>query len=246
MAKQSGMGGNFYVAGRNLTGDVGSLSRVGGGPATIDVTSIDKFAMERLGGLRDGEISYTAYFNPTASETHAYLDTLPRTDVIETYTIGTTLGNPAAAMVGKQVNYDPTHGQDGSLTFGVQSVANAYGLEWGRQLTAGLRTDTTATNGASIDTTASVSFGWQAYLQVTAITGTSVTVSIEDSANDADWLPLANGAFVAATTLGAQRIASTTTTATVRRYLRAVTTGTFNPATFSVVFVKNTDRHPGF
>jgi hypothetical protein len=246
MAKQSGMGGNFYVAGRNLTGDVGSLSRVGGGPATIDVTSIDKFAMERLGGLRDGAMEYTAFFNPAVSGTHAYLATLPRTDVALTYTIGTTLGNPAAAMIGKQVNYDPTHNQDGSLTFGVQAVANAYGLEWGRQLTAGLRTDTTATNGVSIDTTASVSFGWQAYLQVTAITGTSVTVSIEDSANDSAWTALSGASFTAATDVTFQRIASATPTATVRRYLRAVTTGTFNPATFSVVFVKNTVQHPGF
>lgn len=246
MAKGSGMGDNLYVAGYDLSGDVGSLGRIGGGPAALDVTPISKFAMERLGGIRDGSIEFTSFFNTAALQEHVALKDLPRTDIMVTYARGTTLGNPAAAMIAKQVNYDPTHGQDGSLTFGVQALANSYGLEWGRQLTAGLRTDTAATNGASIDTTAAASFGWQAYLQVTAVTGTSVTVSIEDSANDSVWAALADSTFTAATGRTFQRLASLTTTATVRRYIRVVTTGTFNPATFSVVFVKNTDRHPGF
>ena len=40
------------------------------------------------------------------------------------YTRGTTLGNPAACMVAKQINYDPTRAADGSLTIAVQAEAN--------------------------------------------------------------------------------------------------------------------------
>jgi hypothetical protein len=240
MSKQGGLGDNLYVGGRDIGGDVGSLSRIGGGPATLDVTPITKFAMERLGGLRDGSVEFTAFFNPAVAGTHKYLSTLPRTDTMVTYARGTTLGNQAACMIAKQINYDPNHGQDGSLTFGVQALANGYGLEWGRQLTAGLRTDTTATNGTGVDHLASTSFGWQAYLQVTAVTGTSVTVAIEDSANNSTWAALSGASFTAATGITFQRLQSATRTDVVRRYLRVVTTGTFTVGTFSLVFVKNT------
>jgi len=237
VAKSSGLGDAFYVGGYDLSGDTSALSKIGGSLGVLDVTAINKSAFERLGGVRDGGIDWTSYFNPTGA--HPVLSALPTADIIATYANGTALGNPAACIVAKQVNYDGTRGQDGSLTFGVQATANAYGLEWGVQLTAGLRTDTAATNGTGVDQAASTSFGWQAYLQVTAFTGTSVTVKIQDSADNSSWADLSGAGFTAATGITSQRLQAASGTATVRRYVRAVTTGTFNPATFSVVFVKN-------
>jgi hypothetical protein len=125
------------------------------------------------------------------------------------------------------------------LTMQTQLLANGYGVEWGNQLTAGKRSDTTATNGTSYDFLASTSFGWQAYLQVFSFTGTSCTVTLEDSANNSAFASFTGSAFVAATAIGTQRIASATPTATVRQYVRAVTSGTFSQCTFAVVFVKN-------
>lgn len=238
MAKQGGMGDNLYVAGYDLSGDIGSLGRIGGGPALQDVTAIDKSAHERIGLLRDGAMEYTSWFNPSANQEHARLSLLPTTDVAMQYARGTTLGAPAAVMIAKQVNYDPTRGQDGSFSFGVSALANGYGIEWGRQLTAGKRTDTTATNGASIDTTASAAFGAQAYLQVFAFTGTSVTVTVQDSADDSSFAAVTGLAFTAATGITTQRLA-TANNATIRRYLRVATTGTFSNAVFAVVIVKN-------
>jgi hypothetical protein len=239
MSKQNGLGDNLYLGGYDIGCDIGSLSRISGGNTPIDVTSICQSAFERIGGRRDGGIDFTAYFNPAATRAHARLSTLPTTDTMVTYARGTTLGNPGACMIAKQINYDPTRAADGSLTFAIQTQANGYGLEWGRQLTAGLRTDTVATNGTSIDTVASASFGWTAYLQVTAVTGTSVTVTIEDSANNSVWATLSGGAFTAATGVTTQRLQSASATGTVRQYVRAVTTGTFTVGTFSLVFVKH-------
>jgi hypothetical protein len=54
-------------------------------------------------------------------------------------------------MVSKQTSYDPTRGNDGSLTIAVTAQSNGYGYEWGKLLTAGVRTDTAATNGATYD-----------------------------------------------------------------------------------------------
>lgn len=242
MAKQSGMGDNLYVAGFNLSGDIGSLGRIGGGPAVLEVTGIDKSAYERIGGLRDGAIEYNGWFNPAVGQLHERASLLPTADQILTYCRGTLLGSPAAALVSKQLNYDGSRGQDGALTFSVSAQANAFGIEWGRQLTAGIRTDGAAVNGASIDTTAAASFGAQAYLHVFAFTGTDATVKIQDSADNAAWADVAGLAFTQITTgtPQAQRIAISNT-ATVRRYLRAVsiTTGGFTNLQFAVAVVKN-------
>ncbi len=240
MSKSSGLGDNFYVGGYDLSGDINSLSKIGGGPAALDMTGIDKLAYERQGGIRDGSIEFTSYMNDSAGQAHTILKTLPTTDVQVYYARGTTLGNQAAACIAKQVNYDPTRAADAMLTMQTQAVANGFGVEWGTQLTAGKRSDTTATSPATgVDFLASTSFGWQAYLQVFSFTGTSCTVTLEDSANNSAFATFTGSAFVAATAVGTQRIASASPTATVRQYVRAVTSGTFSECTFAVMFVKN-------
>src|SRR5262252_7287410 len=167
MAKTSGLGDNFYVGTFDISGDTNSLGRVSGGPAALDVTDITQSAVSRLGGERDGGMDFTVYHDTAANAAHAALSTLPTADVQMSYFRGTTVGNPAASMIAKQVNYDPTRGQDGSLTFAVNAVPNGFGLEWGLELTPGLRTETAATNtGTSINNGASTAFGAQAYFHV--------------------------------------------------------------------------------
>ncbi len=241
MAKASGLGDAPYIQGFNASGDIQQLGNIGGGPALLNVTGIDKSAYERIGGLRSGQFEMTTFFNTVAvtGGLHEKLSALPRTDVVMTYCRGTTLGDAAACLVSKQLNYDPTRGDDGSLTFGVQAQANGFGIEWGTQLTAGLRTDTVATNGAGLDTTAAASFGAQAYLQVTAFTGTSATIKVQDSADNSTFADVTGLSFTAVTAAPASERLATTNVATIRRYLRVATTGTFSSVTFSVVVVKN-------
>ncbi|MFF7947023.1 hypothetical protein [Streptomyces griseorubiginosus] len=243
MAKTGGLGDNLYIAGFDASGDIQQLGSISGGPALLNFTSIDKSAYVRQGGLRSGQIEYTAFFNHVAvtGGTHEKLAALPTTDQILTYCRGTTLGDPAASLVSKQINYDATRGDDGMLTFGVSAQSNGYGIEWGRQLTAGLRTDTAATNGTGIDTAASASFGGQAYLHVTAFTGTDVTVKIQDSADNVSFADVAGFAFTQVTAAPASERIALGNTATLRRYLRAVTvtTGGVTSVTFSVNVIKN-------
>jgi hypothetical protein len=243
MAKTGGLGDALYYGGYDMSGDVQSLGNVGGGPALLEFTDITQSAMARQGGLRDGRMEWTSYFNPgvAANAAHGLLAALPRGDVLLTYGRGTTLGAPAACLNGKQVSYDGTRANDGAFTFAVSAQGNSYGLEWGRLLTAGMRTDTAATLGTSIDTAASAAFGAQAYLQVSAFTGTDVTVKIQDSADNSTFADVTSLAFTQVTTApGTQRIAISNT-ATVRRYVRAttVTTGGFTSASFAVVLCKN-------
>lgn len=243
MAKTSGLGDGLLIAGYDASGDIQQLGSISGGPALLNFTAINKSAYERQGGLRSGQIEYTAFFNHVAvtGGTHEKLAALPTADQILTYCRGTTLGDPAASLVSKQINYDPTRGDDGMLTFGVSAQSNGYGIEWGRQLTAGVRTDTGATNGTSIDTTASASFGGQAYLHVTAFTGTDVTVKIQDSADNSSFADVASFAFTQVTAAPTSERIALSNTATIRRYVRAatVTTGGFSSVSFSVNVIKN-------
>lgn len=241
MAKTSGLGDAYWVDGYDLSGDTREFGRVGGGNSPLDVTGIDKSAVERIGGKRDGGIEWVSFFNKASSQAHPVLSTLPTTDRTATYARGTTLGNPAACCIGKQIDYAPTRDAEGNLTLAPSVQANSYGLEWGRQLTAGKRTDTAATNGTGVDFTAATSLGAQFYLHVFSFSGTDVTVKIQDSADNASFADLTGGGFTQITTAPQSQRIATAADATVRRYLRAVTvtTGGFTSLVFAVVAVKN-------
>lgn len=245
--KQSGLGDNCYIDQYDMSGDVNSLGRVSCPVAVQDnVQGIKKYAVERLRLKADGMIDFSSFFNIDsavgAEGAHVALAGLPLTDRQITYTRGTTIGSAAASMVSKQVNYDGTRDASGAFTFAVNAVANGYGLEWGNLATDGLRTDTTATSpatGADLGSSpTSYSFGWVAYLHVIAFSGTSVTVTLQDSADNSSFTSLTGGAFTAATARGMQRLVSSSATATVRRYVRAITTGTFSNAIFGINFVR--------
>lgn len=239
MTKQSGLGDNLWVDGYDLSGDIGSLEEIGGGNSPLVVTGINKSAIERLGGLRDGRMNFTAWFNDTADAAHDRFENLPTTDVIATYWRGTTAGNNAASVVAKQVDYGGSRAADGALSFSVPHVANGYALEWGVNL--GHIVQGTAGTTTGVDFGAASSFGLQAYLHLISFSGTSITVTIQESANDGSpdaYTNVTGGAFSAMTTVGAQRIATANDLA-VEQWLRLSTTGTFSAAAFAVNVVRN-------
>ena len=233
--KTAGMGDHVYVGGYALSQDVQQVGKIGGGPSPLVMTDITQSAFARAGGLRAGQIDLSCYLDVQSNQAHAVLSPLPRTSTIVSYFhVPGTIGSAAASLNALQIGYDPARAADGMLTIGVNAMDTKYGLEWGESLTPGDRTDTSATNGASFDGGAATTFGAQAYLHLTGFTGTNVTVTIQDSADNASFASLM--AFTAATGRTFERIA---VTGTVRRYVRAVTSGTFSSATFVVNFVRN-------
>ncbi|NGO68517.1 hypothetical protein [Streptomyces boncukensis] len=245
MAKQSGLGDDLYVSGYVLGGDIRALGSIAGPNSPLEVTDITQSAMERLGGKRDGTIEYTAYFNDATDRAHARLSALPTADQLVTYLRGTSLGSPAACLISKQIGYDGTRSDDGGLTFSVAAQANAYGLEWTQNMTAGVRTDSGATNGSSVDFgTGSTSFGLQAYLHVTSFTGTDATITIEESSDDGAgdaFTGVTGGAFTQVTSGPTFERIQTGRSQTVERYLRVATstTGGFSDLQFAVFVARN-------
>lgn len=155
MTKQVGLGNRYYWGGYDISGDTQALSKIGtGGNKTIDLTGIDKSAFERALGQFDGQWTFTVYFDKTNA--HVPLSALPRTDQQGIFAIGPTIGADAACMVAKEIDYSPNRATDGSLTLAVSAQSNAFAYEWGKLLTAGVRTDTGATSGTSFDSGAGV------------------------------------------------------------------------------------------
>lgn len=306
MAKQSGLGDNFYIGGYDLSGDVASLDQISGGPALIDVTAINQSANARIGGLRDGDMQFTSLFEYSGSVSapsvpattvaqantalvpvlvtviggtvtnvavngvnvgsgdgtylvpalgsitltysaaptwswsavgteHDALSPLPRTDVVASYLRGTTVGNPAACLIGKQIDYAPTRDNTGNLTIKCEVQANGFGLEWGKQVTAGLRTDTTGTTGTAFDQGAGGTHGAQAYLQLVDFVGSSVDIKVRHcTTSGGTYADLID--FGSLSGIGSVR---GTAAGTVNEFLKVVTSGTFTYATFAVVFCLN-------
>lgn len=241
MSVETGLGHELYVDGNDLSDDIGSVARIGGGAAVLDVTGIRHLARRRRGGKRDGSIEAQAWFNPDPGAPHPVLSTLPRTDRIVSYLTGTAVGRPAACLVGKQPNYDPTRNADASLTFAWSTLGNGFALEWGEVLAARAE-HAGPTAGAGLDLAATTAFGLQAYLQLHAFTGTSITVAVQHSDDDGGTDPYADipgAGFTAATAAPAAERVQTARTESIKRWIRLNSTGTFSAATLSVVAVKN-------
>lgn len=314
MAKQSGLGDNFYLGGYDLSGDVASVDTVSGAKDVIDVTAIKQFAHQRLYGLKNGAWSFTTFFETTptistpgfpgsgtpvtntnnvpvyvtitggtlsnvlingvsvgttagtygpvpsggnisitysAAPTwnwfalggeHSALIRFPSTDVVCCYFRGSAIGNVGAAINAKQTDYDFTRDNTGNLTAKVDMAGNSFGMEWGEQLTPGIRTDTVATNGAFQDDGAGTAFGGQAYLQIFALVGTNIDVAVQSATTSGGTYTtvagLDFGSVATASVPYAARAASTNVT-TINEFVRVATTGTFSYCEFAVLFMRN-------
>jgi hypothetical protein len=245
MAKQSGIGANLYVGTADLSGDVGAVTSIETSVGTYDVTAINDSAMERITGRRDGAMAFDAFWNATAGQSHPVLSALPRTDVICSCFIGSTVGYPGASMTAKQVNYAPTLGADGSLGVAVGMQANGYGLEWGEMLTTGKQSFATGTvDGTSIDLgSTSTLFGAAAYLHVFSVASGTATFHVQDSDDNSTFADVTGLVFTGATGATTQRL-QTAAGATIRQYVRVEGTGVHGAAVVAVNFVRYTEAGP--
>ena len=233
MAKSSGVAGGFYLGGYDLSGDVGSIDNIGGPRGTLDVTGIGQSAMDRLLLPGTGTISFKSFFNDAALAQHVILRSLPTTDTQVVYAKGQSIGDACAMMVAKQINYDASRNQDGSLEFSIEAQSTGgVPLEWGVMLSAADDTHSSASSSSSLDNGASTSAGAAAYLQILDINSGAPTVKIEDSANDSSWSDLIT--FSAVSDGAEPTFERKTVAGTVNRYLRVTTTGTLSNCKFIV------------
>ncbi len=238
MTTKSGLGSRFFLDGYDISGDVGAIGTIRAGRNPLDVSSIDVSGTKRISGRKFGEMGWTVFFDDAAAAEHVALKAITRTDRYALWAQScVAIGDLGIAMLGKQMSYDWNFGADGGAIGTVQMLSNGAPVEFVELLTPGKRTDTTGTNGSSLDGAAATTYGLAAYAFLTDFSGTNITLTLEDSANNSAFSAITGGAFTAFTAVGAQRI-QTAVGGTVRRYVRVVSSGTFSSATFVVVFVR--------
>jgi len=242
MAKQSGLGSAFFHGVYDISGDVGSIQTAEITRALLPATGIDKSAEERTTGRRDGSLSFNTWWNTSAGQAQAVLETAPTTDVMVSWFVGSTVGAAAASMVAKQTTMTPSLGADGSLVIACNCLANGYGLEWGEMLTTGKQTFASGSlNGTSIDLgSTSTLFGAAGYLHVFSVGSGTPTVTIADSADNSSFTAVTGMAFTASPAATTERKQGAVG-ATVRRYVRVQVTGTYTNLVCAVNFVRYTE-----
>ena len=236
MAKINGLNSRLLLDGISIGGDTASLDDVSTPTAVFDSTGIDKSAFERIAGLSDGAMSLTTHINDDGV-TLAKVNALPSTDVIATALLPNGIGNIASSIVAKQVSYGWNRGSDGALAGPVSlQGANGHPLVWGRQMTTGIQTVTGAADTASIDNAVATDNGYL-IVQVSAFTGTNLTVTLEQSSDDGAgdaFAALSPSATVQFTGVGAAFIPITATS--IERYVQAAITGTFTTADLVIIY----------
>lgn len=239
MAKQAGLAQQFFAHGYDLSGDVGAINNAASPRGVVEVTALNKSAVERLLTHGDGLLDFAAWLNTSAGQSHAALSGLPTTDVIVLWMLGGAVDDVAAGLVAKQVNYDGTRNADGSLPLTVNGLANGTPLEWMNALSAGKITHASAGSSATKDDAAGTSNGLAAILQVVDIDSGTPTVLIEDNTVDnGAWATLI--AFTAVADGAEPTAERKTVSGTVNRYKRITTTGTFTNLDFAVAYRRGT------
>lgn len=231
MAKQAGLAQKFYQGAFDLSGDVSAITSCSTPVGVLEVTGIDSSGVERVQGVVGGSISYSVFFNDATGAAHL-ASRVPTAAAPITWAIGQTVGDAAFMVASVATNYDGSRSADGALSFDIEAMNHSTPPVWGVMLTPGSKTDTGAANGATLDDLGAASAaGAEMILHVTSFTGTNFTATVQDSANGSDWGTLK--AFTQVTDIGSERI---TIAGEVLRYVRVISSGTFNPVTFSCAF----------
>ena len=123
MPKQSGLGDYFACdnsAGslKDISNDVTNLG-VNVGQNLLDITGLDKSAMERLIALGDGSFTLTGVFNASANQSHDVFKTRTGVRTVDYKVGGNTASNPYLTMECLVDSYNLSRGADGSLTWTV-------------------------------------------------------------------------------------------------------------------------------
>ena len=162
------------------------------------------------------------------------LSALPLTDVVVTWLLGITLGDPTFSLVSKLASaYGVARAKDGAMDISSRAEGSAgFPLEEGAALTAADDTHSSATVNVGIDQAAQSALGAVGVCQFLSQSSGTPTFLIQDSADTTNGV---DGAWATLLTFGAQTVATgqrVTVTGTTERWVRAQTTGTFSNAKF--------------
>ena len=233
MAKTTGLNTRIYAAGYDLSGDVSSLGGVGVMSELYDVTTLSDGAVRRLSGLASGSVSVSAFMDTAAGKDHALWISNSGAKPTADQTVlipldASAIGGACLGMDAKQATYNIERPTGSAIAASVEyASADGSSPEWGVMLTAGSVTDSSGTAYTAHDNGSSTSNGAAGYAQLFSLTSGTVVWIIEHSTDNITYATLLS--FTSAAALTGERVA-TAAGATVNRYTRLVSSGTFSTA----------------
>lgn len=186
----------------------------------LDVTTLADSNKVFVPGINEWTLNIDGVFDNTTG-TGSVLDQMT-SPLASTTTVpasvavlGFTAGNPVWMLPAKQITYEVKAQVDNAVEYSL-SLGAASTPAIGISL-VDLAAVTATGNGATQDNAASSANGFFAHLHITAVSGTtpSLTAVVQHSSNGSTWTTL--GSFTAATAIGSQLISGT---GTVNRYTR--------------------------
>jgi hypothetical protein len=231
--KKAGKWCRVFVEGYNLTTKVRNVplsstyNKVESGGFTQD--------MAYLIGRGDGAITLGGLFDDTDNSTHEALQLLAsgNTTQLVTVAIGDNAlpaqGDITASLQATQATYVVTPDLNDIVSVSAEYAAKGVPIEWGVLLDDDTITGDGSTS--SLDQGGQTTNGAVGYCHITALSaGDTITVVIEDSANDADWSTLITFTLDG-TALDAERIE---VSGTIDQYVRVTYTTTGTGISFPV------------
>ena len=230
MGKTTGLQTKFYLAGVDMSADVASISNIGYTQTLADTTNLSVSAMERIPSTLDGNLAISAFFDSSnGHSTWVPSGDIPTADRNAFVGMSTTAGEACLFGAFKQTSYyvsRPDAGT-GAITCAIDlSAADGASPSFGVLQTAGLETNAASDTYTAIDNGASSASGGRMSVQCTSIGSGSITLSLEDSADNVTYASLAS--FTAISAAGSSEIVSIS--GTIDRYTKLVASGTFTNA----------------
>lgn len=229
-----GISSKIYLSGYNVTNYFKSYA-ANGAAGSADISTLGDTYQSFVSGLKGATINLSGFFSFDTGGSTLLLEAAfanATNKILTIYPQGDTLGNYGLAVKGFAASLD-VQADTGSAGMVNGSIQSNTGFYLGRSLHA-LGAETSTGNGTSVDNGAATSNGGDAYLQVTAFSGTDADIVVADSADNASFATIATFTQVTAANV-AERVA---VSGAVRRYLRYTLSGTFTTITFNVLFAR--------
>ena len=184
-----------------------------------------------LGGLITGSASLSGHFDGAAGAIDEELTNALKTQTLLSVAYGNALSDRWVGMQIQASSYEAANPVGDVVAVAYQATADD-GVSRGTVLHPIANVETGAGEETHVDQAASSALGCNAFLHVTAFTGTDITILIEDAATDAGYATLVT--FTQVTGITSERIEVAAAADTPNRWLKVSWTGTFSSCTFIV------------
>jgi hypothetical protein len=218
--------------------DLSSFLSQAGAVKSVQVVDITTFGNDDklyLAGQGEGSVSLQGIWDGDAGAADEILDAAVGSDAVVTVGLGTAaLASPCIMLQALDAGYQIRSTTTDAVRITVNATANG-GIRVAGRILHPLGAETGVEDGASVDNGASSAFGGVGHLHVTAFSGTSATVRIQDSPDDSIWSDLIS--FTSVAGVVSERL---TVTGTVDQYLRyQIEDDVFASMTLAVSFARN-------